>query len=164
LDAINPFETESEVGQTDFVQVRPIPLFSRRKFIVNNRLCFVLMPFAEAFRGLYDGVIKTAVESVDLECLRADDIGRSGVIVSQIWESLMEARVVIADLTGANGNVLYELGIAHVIGHPAILLTQRIEDVPYDLRQERHFIYDLSELGRDLLRTRLKDALESMLA
>jgi hypothetical protein len=75
----------------------------------------------------------------------------------------MEARVVIADLTGANGNVLYELGLAHMMGHQAIVLTQAIDEVPFDLRQERHIVYSLTPAGVVSAKNTLMRTLETFL-
>jgi len=56
------------------------------------------------------------------------------MIMQQIWVYILNARVLIAELTGKNPNVFYELGLAHAQGKDVILLTQSINDVPFDLR------------------------------
>jgi hypothetical protein len=145
------------------VTLQPISVFPAGPFARRDKLCFVLMPFAKEFQDVYDYMIKPSVETAGLECRRADDIMESGDILAQIYRSLMEARVVIADLTGANGNVLYELGLAHMIGHQAILLTQTMGDVPFDLRQQRHIIYSLSPAGVQRATRQLQGALSATL-
>jgi hypothetical protein len=139
--------------------VRPIPLFPHGVVEPDSTLCFVIMPFASSFSSVYSTGIKPAVEACGLVCKRGDDIQQPGTIVRQIWDSLLRSHIVIADLTGSNGNVLYELGLAHVIGHEAILLTQRIDDVPYDLRQQRHIVY--SQYSPPKLRTDLEAAVRA---
>ncbi len=82
----------------------------------------------------YKRVIQPAVEATGLECVRGDEIYSKPKITDDIWKSLRAARVVIAELTGRNSNVFYELGLAHAIGKPAIILTRNEEDVPFDLK------------------------------
>jgi hypothetical protein len=96
-----------------------------------------------------------------MTCRRGDDISSAGDVLRQIWISLLQASLVIADLTGANGNVLYELGLAHVIGHQVILLTQDIANVPFDLRQQRHIIYSATAPGLQKLIVDLASAIRA---
>lgn len=155
---------EAGTAPTGQVTLRPISVFPSGPFVRNEKLCFVLMPFKEELRETYDYIIRPAVEAMALECQRADDIQRQGNVLAQVYQSLMEARVVIADLTGTNGNVLYELGLAHMIGHEAILLTQAMDSVPFDLRHERHIVYSLAPAGvakaKDSLMQTLKASLQ----
>lgn len=148
------------------VTIEPISLFPRGPFYRNPKLCFVLMPFTQQFalQEVYEEGIRPGIMAAGLDCRRADDIVRPGTIIKQIWQSIMEARFVVADLTDANGNVLYELGMAHVIGHEVILLTQSIDWVPYDLRQQRHIIYGApTKRGIEHLRDQLQRTLEDEL-
>jgi hypothetical protein len=67
--------------------------------------------------------------------------------MSEIWSAICKARLVIADCTGRNPNVFYEIGVAHTMGIPVILLTQRMEDVPFDLRHIRFIKYEFTPRG-----------------
>lgn len=145
-------------------QLKPISIFPVGTFERDAKLCFVLMPFALGFQSVYERGIRHAVEGQGLTCRRGDDILQAGDIIGQIWSSLIRAQLVIADLTGANGNVLYELGLAHMMGHQAILLAQDISSVPFDLRQQRHIIYSSSESGLQKLTAALSQAIRAMLA
>jgi hypothetical protein len=71
--------------------------------------------------------------------------------------------VILADLTNKNPNVFYELGLAHAVGTPVILLAQSIDDVPFDLRPVRTIIYEDSLDGYDHLAERLRRFLEVVL-
>jgi nucleoside 2-deoxyribosyltransferase len=66
-----------------------------------------------------------------------------------IWKQINQAKVVIADLTFKNPNVFYELGLAHAIGKPVVLIAQTIDDIPFDLRSVRIVIYTDSPKGYD---------------
>ena len=122
--------------------------------------CFVVMPFASLFEREYTRVIKPAVESLGLECVRGDEIYSEQSIVQDIWKSLRTCRVIVAELSGRNPNVMYEVGLAHALGKPIILLTRNQEDVPFDLKSLRYVYYDTDnpDWGADL-RTELVRAI-----
>ena len=61
---------------------------------------------------------------------------------NDIWDYTQRAKILLADLTGKNANVFYELGLAHAAGKPVILVTGSIDDVPFDLRALRVIEYD----------------------
>lgn len=114
--------------------------------------CFVVMPFHPLFGKQYDTVIRPAIEGAGLTCIRGDEIYAQQSIVQDIWASIREARLVVAELSGRNPNVMYEVGLAHAIGKPIILLTRNQEDVPFDLKALRYVFYDTNnpEWGPDL--------------
>ena len=143
--------------------VTPLDIFPVKQVQPDEQLCFIIMPFAHAFDDVYNHGIKAAVEDVGLVSQRADDIHKPGHILTQIWEALLAARIVVADLTRTNGNVLYELGLAHVLGHQAVLLTQQIADIPFDLKSQRHIEYQPTREGIESLRVELRKALREIL-
>ncbi len=83
-----------------------------------------------------------AAEEAGLKAVKADDIYGNKPIISDIWRSIWTARVVIADVSGKNPNVNYELGLCHALGVPTILITQDLKDVPFDYRHLRCIVYD----------------------
>ena len=107
--------------------------------------CFVVMPFHPLFGKQYEKVIRPAIESAGLECVRGDEIYAHQSIVQDIWQSIRRCRLVVAELSGRNPNVMYEIGLAHAIGKPIVLLTRNEEDVPFDLRALRFIFYDTSD-------------------
>lgn len=109
---------------------------------MEKKSCFVIMPFAEPFETYYEKIIKPAVDENELYSVRGDSMFRSTHIMDDIWSAITESTLVIAELTGKNPNVYYELGLAHAIKKPAILISSNIEDVPFDLRPLRVLIYD----------------------
>jgi hypothetical protein len=112
---------------------------------------------------VYEEAIAPAATQAGLECHRADEIMKPGAIMAQVWQSLMESRVVVADLTNMNPNVFYELGLAHAIGHDVILLTQDKKWVPFDLQHMRWFKYQPDTHGLHLLRQKLRTAFKEVL-
>jgi hypothetical protein len=118
--------------------------------------CFILMPFKPDLDELYSKTLVPAVQTITgLSCVRADEIYGPTAIMGDIWRSIRESHFIIADLTGRNPNVLYELGLAHAVQKPAILLSQTIDDVPFDLRHLRVLLYKNTEAGRHQLQVEL---------
>ena len=122
------------------------------------------MPFAETLRSLYNEIIRPTVESAGMRCERADELALPTVITRDIWERVNRARFIIADLTGQNANVFYELGLAHAIGRDAILLTQSMDFVPFDLRSIRCIVYNQTSAGLDALRQKLTTTVAGVIA
>ncbi|MCH8252759.1 MAG: hypothetical protein IID36_09945 [Planctomycetes bacterium] len=104
--------------------------------------CFVMMPFADPFDIYFNKIYKDAIEKAGMEPIRADDLFRPSVIVSDIWNMVQKADVLFAELTTKNANVFYELGLAHAIGKPVILVSETMSDVPFDLQQLRVLLYN----------------------
>lgn len=105
-------------------------------------ICFTIMPFGGWFDDYYASIYKPAIEDAGMNPKRADDMYRPSTIVNDIWEYTQRAKLVLADLTGKNPNVFYELGLAHALAKPAILITESMDDVPFDLRALRVIEYD----------------------
>jgi hypothetical protein len=103
------------------------------------------MPFAEPFETYYKKIIKPAVDDNELYAVRGDSLFRSTHIMDDIWSAITDSTLVIAELTGKNPNVYYELGLSHAMRKPAILISSNIEDVPFDLRPLRVLIYDKND-------------------
>jgi hypothetical protein len=138
------------------------PVFLARKILVRPNSCFVIMPFSKPFINVYTKGIRPAISETRHECRRADDLYTAGPIVERIWRYLIQSAIVIADLTTRNGNVLYELGIAHTLGKEVILLTQQSKDIPFDLRHHRWLSYTTTEDGLATLRSDLIRAIQDV--
>lgn len=104
--------------------------------------CFVLIPFASKFDLIYEEVLRPAIEDAGLVSTRADEIYGNKRIMQDVWNGIRAARMVLAELTGRNANVLYELGLAHSLGKQAVVITNTMEDVPFDLKDVRCIVYD----------------------
>lgn len=131
-----------------------------------DRICFIISEFGGYFDEYYKEVFRPAIEAAGLAPVRADSLFRSSDIVSDIWHFITTCRIALADLTGRNPNVFYELGLAHAATKPVLLLTQDIQDVPFDLRQLRIINYDTkhpkwAEMLREGITNGLKETLAS---
>jgi len=114
----------------------------------SSSLCFVIMPFSPGYELIYHQMIKPAAETFGLKVLRADDIYSPGVITEQIRAAIHQSIICVADITDKNPNVLYEVGIAHTLGKPTILLSQNVEQIPFDLADLRLIVYDMKKIER----------------
>ncbi|WP_418058849.1 hypothetical protein [Pimelobacter simplex] len=108
--------------------------------------CFVMQPFSGALGSYYESIFKPAISKAGLEPMRADDsIFGTGKIIDQIWRGITSAEVLVAELTSKNPNVFYELGLAHALNKPVVLVSSNEDDVPFDLRHIRVIIYDQTD-------------------
>ncbi|WP_298308944.1 hypothetical protein [uncultured Erythrobacter sp.] len=108
--------------------------------------CFVMMPFAGHLGGYYNAIYEPAITKAGLRPVRADDdIFGTGKIIDQVWRGIVEAKVLVAELTSRNPNVFYELGLAHALQKPVVLVSSREEDVPFDLQHIRVIYYDVND-------------------
>ncbi len=142
-------------------------------------LCFVLMPFGEKpdptggpiidFNWIYNEAIKLGIEAAGLEPIRADEEATIGIIHKPMFERLMLADFAIADLTTANANVFYELGVRHT-ARPATTLTifASHQPIPFDVTFLRSESYELGPDNKfgdeqaEALKTKVCNRLKSL--
>ena len=128
---------------------------------IDPKLISIMMPFDDSFSRVYMAV-KNAIEAEDYACCRADDFWMHSSIMQDIIELICTSKVVICDLSGKNPNVLYEAGIAHTLGKEVILITQHMNDVPFDLRPLRCITYLENKEGCDLLAKEVVERLRTI--
>ena len=105
-----------------------------------------MMPFGEPLGGYYEKIYKPAIEKAGLTPVRADDeIFGTGKIIDQIWNGINSAKILVAELTTRNPNVFYELGLAHALEKPVVLVSSNEGDVPFDLNHIRVIYYDVTD-------------------
>lgn len=124
---------------------------------------FVLMPFSDSFKSIFQDVIEPVGTELNLSVKRGDDFFSSYHIIDEVWFGIFNSRIVIVDCTGSNPNVFYELGIAHTLGRPTILITQEAGVTPFDVRSRRLIHYENNKGAMTRLRDELKEALTMVL-
>ena len=145
----------------------------------DKKKCFVVMGFGEKtdlatgrtldLDKTYRIIIRKAVEEAGLECIRADDIKHSGLIDVPMYELLLEADIVIADLSTANPNAIYELGVRHALRpHTTIIMAESQFKFPFDLshiviRPYEHLGKGIDAEHAEKVREELKDAIHTLL-
>jgi hypothetical protein len=111
----------------------------------SKKTCFVVMGFGEKtdyystpqrllnLDKTYEFIIRPAVAETDLHCIRADEIIHSSVIDKPMYERLLDADVVVADLSTSNANAIYELGVRHALRpHTTIVMAEKGFSFPFD--------------------------------
>jgi hypothetical protein len=119
---------------------------------------------SQRFDGVWENIIRPTVLGIGDRCNRADDFFLPATIIDDVLISIAAADYLIADLTGRNPNVYYELGFAHAWKKEVILLTRQLADVPIDLQHQRIISYTDSILGAAELKDTLKRYLMSLRA
>ncbi len=120
---------------------------------------FVVMPFSAYLDDHFFFGIRGAVDSCGLNCERGDEMHFTGDIVQEIYNKIKNARIIIAEVTEHNANVYYELGFAHALQKPVILLTGDISKAPFDISGFNHIAYN----NIKDLKTKLTDRLSAIL-
>jgi protein-tyrosine-phosphatase len=121
------------------------------------------MPFAEPWSSrIWNDHIKHTVTNFGMRAVRADDLYGPNIL-TDIWKGISESQVIIADITGRNPNVMYELGVAHAMGKDVVILSQADADIPFDLRHDRCLLYEDNAEGYTQLHAKIPSFLKDLL-
>lgn len=127
--------------------------------ITANR-CFVIMPYSQPWSEAVETILRQVCASCDFEFSIAKEMeGR--FIPHDIWKGITESAIMIADLTGANANVAYEIGLADAIGREVVLLCQDT-NVPFDFLAQRLIVYENTVQGALQLQQKLRETLDNI--
>jgi nucleoside 2-deoxyribosyltransferase len=127
--------------------------------------CFVIMPFGGHWDEYYQQIYYPAILDAGIQPVRADDSFGAGSILKDIVELLSTCSVVLADITDVNRNVHYELGLAHALGKPTVLVAPEEMKLFFDIGQERMITYSQKNaFWGDHLRTALTKAVQETVA
>jgi nucleoside 2-deoxyribosyltransferase len=135
-------------------QVRQFPGFEE----VPDQV-FVVMPFREELEPIFR-IIKESGERVGLRVMRADEMVAPGRITDQISEAISRAGLIVADITGQNPNVLFEVGMASSLGKNILMISQERERIPFDVAGQRVIFYENTMKGARSLREDLVAAMK----
>lgn len=141
--------------------IYPKNFFENSKLEAKPRSCFVIMPFGNIYDELYKEIIKECLEENYITAIRVDELYGSKPIMEDILRNIESCELLIADLSGRNPNVFYELGIAHTRKNEnnVIIISQEINDIPFDLRPYRIIHYTTTITGIKNLKQQLSDTL-----
>ncbi|HET6884082.1 MAG TPA: hypothetical protein VFI31_28265 [Pirellulales bacterium] len=126
-------------------------------------MAFVAMQFGDPYDKIYRSVVKPKAEKLGFEVVRIDEVNKPGIIFQDIQRKIEDAKVVIAEISAPNQNVYYEIGYAHALNKPTILLAQRGKELPFDIRSYRVIFYEDSIAGKPLVERTLREHLHSIL-
>ena len=91
-------------------------------------------------------MIEPALKEFGLTVVRADKIGASGMITSQVLEHVLRAKLAIVDLSFHNPNAFYEMALRHACGLPIVQITRKCDKAPFDVNQVRTVVVDTSDI------------------
>ena len=115
--------------------------------------CFVVMPFAQEYSPVYDCIrlaVENAVAGEPVSCVRLDEFKAAGRITDRLVRELADAVVCVADVTGTNPNVMWEVGYAMALDKPMLLISQDREGLPFDLKDMQTIFYEPQNLSLTL--------------
>ena len=133
-----------------------------------KKKCFVITPIGDdcsTIRRDTEGIIKAIIKPVldpEYEIIVAHKINEQGTITKQIIQHIYLDELVIANLTGRNPNVMYELAFRHSLGKPVIIIAEKKTSIPFDIITERTIFYQNDALGVLELQDELRKALKSI--
>jgi hypothetical protein len=141
--------------------MRTRPIFGPVPAPVDSQTALLLLPL-QGVEGRNHQLIASVAESMGWQCELPEDIRKGKAAVRELWMSINQSRVTIADLTGADPAVMYALGIAHAVGRETILIRPKGSKLLTDIPRTRGIEYEEGEEGRKKLEEHLREILDSM--
>ncbi|HZK81406.1 MAG TPA: hypothetical protein VFC46_10075 [Humisphaera sp.] len=138
--------------------------YSDARMVSKPLTAFVIMPFSEPFDTLYREVINPVARAAKFSVTRVDEISGPGIILDDIQRQIAASDAIVAEISTQNPNVFYELGFAHALKKPAVLLVRKQESpkLPFDIAGYRAIFYDDTIGGKRLVEQKLRDHLEAV--
>lgn len=139
---------------------------------MKNKTIFLITPIGKKgtepynkYLAICKDLIEPTVKSVDSEfkVIRADQIAKPGSFVKDILEHIRNSHIVIANLTGLNPNVFYELGVRHCLSARTIMITEDLSTLPSDLKEYRTIEYSPEITGISDFTSELKKSIEEII-
>ena len=121
---------------------------------------FVVMPFTETWSNdVFNEMLTPGIEDAGFTVSRGDSIVRVGDLSTNVWKSITQAGVIVAEASVPNPNVYYEIGLADALGKPVFLFKQESAKLPADFGGVHYYPYDLKDLaaGRQILAAELRN-------
>lgn len=121
-------------------------VFNRPAYLIpeDSLMAFVAMPFREPYLSLLENIIRPTLTKAGMACKVALDERSPGVVINDLWEDINRAGIIIAEISEPNPNVWYELGLAHALNKPVIMLRKKAENtekIPFDVSHLRILEY-----------------------
>ncbi|EKO37448.1 MAG: hypothetical protein B193_3880 [Solidesulfovibrio magneticus str. Maddingley MBC34] len=146
----------STMSRNDIV-VHRFEVFSERP------KAFVVMQFSDPYNQFYSEIIKDICGKFGIQVKRADENFGTGMVIADIVNDITESTFIIADISKDNPNVYYEIGYAHALNKPTIILAEKGTALPFDISPFRVLFYENTIIGRGKFEEGLRGHLESMI-
>lgn len=124
---------------------------------------FVVMQFFAPYNDVYSEVIKRVCDEEEVDVTRIDEEAGPGLIIQDINRTIRESKIIIADISPINANVFYEVGFAHALNKPTILLAEKSTKLPFDVSPFRTLFYENSIGGKRLFEEGLRKHIRACL-
>jgi hypothetical protein len=124
---------------------------------------FVVMQFSSQYNDVYSEVIKKVCEEENIDVVRIDEESGPGLIIQDITRLIHESKIIIADISPVNANVFYEVGFAHALNKPTILIAEKDTKLPFDVSSFRTLFYENSIGGKGRLEEGLQKHIKAIL-
>ena len=124
---------------------------------------FVVMEFTSPYNEVYLDVIKEICAEEKIDVVRADEEGGPGLIIEDIARLIRESKLIIADISPVNANVFYEVGFAHALNKPTILIAEKGTNLPFDVSPFRTLFYENSIGGKKKLEEGLRKHIRAII-
>ncbi|RPJ74608.1 MAG: hypothetical protein EHM20_10325 [Alphaproteobacteria bacterium] len=124
---------------------------------------FVVMQFSSRYNDVYFEVIKNVCEKEEIGVLRIDEESGPGLIIQDIIRSIYESKFIIADISPVNANIFYEVGFAHALNKPTILIAEKGTSLPFDISSFRTLFYENTIGGKRKLEEGLTHHIRAIL-
>ncbi len=165
LDRINAFtiaELKSQLSSTTHGGSKTKEQWAEqaRAERAKGKRIFVIMPFSDDMLDVFILGIRWVANELGFVAERADDLEHNGEIIEEVRQAIEQYDVVVADTSGANPNVCYEVGYAHALRKPTILICGTGTELPFDLRGTNHLMYPNIVGLRESLKEKLANALD----
>jgi hypothetical protein len=109
---------------------------------------FVIMPFSESWSDhVFADLFKPAIEDAQFTASHGDSIVRVGDLSTNVWRSITQAGVIVADVSVPNPNVYYEIALADALGKPVFLFKQKSVTLPADFGGIHYYEYDIANIS-----------------
>lgn len=134
------------------------------KISLEKPKAFVVMQFTQQYNELYNQVIVPACNEMEIDAVRADETYGPGLIIADITSQIKESKMIIAEITPSNANVYYEVGYAHALQKPTILIAEKNTALPFDVSPFRVLMYENTIEGKAKIEIGLRRHLSAILS
>jgi hypothetical protein len=123
---------------------------------------FVVMQFTEPYNQYYSDIIKKVCADFGVDVKRADEHFGTGMVLADIVQDIIDSKFIIADISEINPNVYYEIGYAHALNKPTIILAEKGTKLPFDISPFRVLFYENTIIGKSKFEDGLRSHLSAM--